>query len=155
MSNQINSLFKEFNTNASFLSYLREIEENSDNKDSIIETIFSNDELMNLFTTFVSDLNVVREKIKTFIGQKMKSNSNKKKDKPSPEPSKEIDNVVVQIDEECDEEENNKESTDASNNINTSTNNPNYCIIELFPSVFLERNGLSMKIITPEYEMSY
>ena len=70
MSNQINLLFKEFNTNASFLSYLREIEEDPENKDSIIETIFANDDLMNQFTTFVSDVNVVREKIKTFIGQK-------------------------------------------------------------------------------------
>jgi hypothetical protein len=152
MSNQINLLFKELNTNASFLSYLREIEENSENKDSIIETIFANDELMNQFTTFVSDLNVVREKIKTFIGQKMKSNSNKKKDKPLAEPET---LPPLSKEEECEEEENNKESINVSNNINTPTNNPNYCLIELFPSVFLERNGLSMKIITPEYEMSY
>ena len=72
MSNNIGELFKILGKNEIFTNYVKEVENNKTTSE-IIDMAINNEELMNVLLTYVSDINVIKNKMDVIIGQKRKS----------------------------------------------------------------------------------
>ena len=68
----IGGLFKELNNNILFNNYIEQIKLDIDNKNDIINNIFNDDDFMNILRTFVSDDNIIKDKVIVSIGQRLK-----------------------------------------------------------------------------------